>query len=327
MAYTQVSSLDVVQAAYEQLAYFALRSQLLFDQAADVMPTNQSMPGSSVIFTKFADLSAATSALNEIVDVTPVAMSDSQVTVTLAEYGNAVNTTAKLRGTSFLDVDAAAANIIGYNAGDSIDQIVRDVLAAGTENIFYGSGGASLPTSRATVGSDDILTANDVRKMTASLRKKNVAPRDGGFYVGYIHPDVSYDLRRETGNAAWNAPHINVDTANIYTGEIGTFESIRFIETPRAKVFENASNGSGSSTGSTATVDVYCTHILGQQALAKAYSTTDGNGPFPRIIEGPVVDALRRFNPTGWYWLGGYGRFREEALGRIESSSSIGANT
>ena len=325
MSKTQVSSLNVSKAAYEQLAYFALRSELLFDQAADVQPTNQSMPGSSVIFTKFGDLSAATSALTEIDDVTPVVMSDSQVTVTLVEYGNAINTTAKLRGTSFLDVDAAAANIIGYNAGDSIDQVVREVLAGGSQNIFYGSGGASLPTSRATVGSDDIITANDIRKMTASLRKKNVATYNG-YYMGFIHPDVSYDLRRETGNASWNAPHVAVDTANIYNGEIGTFESVRFIETPRAKIFENASNGSGSSTGSSATVDVYCTHVMGRQSLAKAYSIADGNGAFPKIVEGPVVDVLRRFNPMGWYWLGGYGRFREEALGRIESSSSIGAN-
>jgi len=325
MSKTQTSSLNVSKAAYEQLAYFALRSELLFDQAADVQPTNQSMPGSSVIFTKFADMSAATTPLTEDTDVTPVAMSDAQVTVTLLEYGNAVNTTAKLRGTSFLDVDAAAANIIGYNAGDSIDQVVREVLAGGSQNIFYGSGGASLPNSRATVGADDILTANDIRKMTASLRKKNVATYNG-YYMGFIHPDVSYDLRRETGNASWNAPHVNVDTVNIYNGEIGTFESVRFIETPRAKIFENASDGSGSSTGSSATVDVYCTHVMGRQSLAKAYSIVDGNGAFPKIVEGPVVDVLRRFNPTGWYWLGGYGRFREESLGRVESSSSIGAN-
>jgi N4-gp56 family major capsid protein len=325
MSKTQVSSLNVSKAAYEQLAYFALRAELLFDQAADVQPTNQSMPGSSVVFTKFADIAEATAEISEINDITPVAMSDSQVTVTLAEYGNAINTTAKLRGTSFLDVDAAAANIIGYNAGVSIDSVVREVLSAGTQNIFYGSGGASLPNSRATVGSDDILTANDIRKMTASLRKKNVATYNG-YYMGFIHPDVSYDLRRETGNASWNAPHVNVDTANIYMGEIGMFESVRFIETPRAKVFTDASDGSGSSTGSSATVDVYCTHVMGRQSLAKAYSIVDGNSPFPRIIEGPVVDVLRRFNPTGWYWLGGYGRFREESLGRVESASSIGAN-
>lgn len=321
MAYTQQSSLSVDQAAYDQIAYFALRSELLFDQAADVQPTNQSMPGSSVTFTIFSDLAAATSALSETADVDPVAMSDSQVTVTLAEYGNTVNTTAKLRGTSFLDVDVTAANVIGYNAGDSIDQVIREVLAGGT-NVVYGGGGSSDPSSRVTVAAEDIIEANDIRKVTAQLRKANVATFNG-YYMGFIHPDVSYDLRRETGNASWNAPHVAVDTANIYNGEIGTFESVRFIETPRAKVFENASNG----TSTTGTIDVYCTHIMGRQALAKAYSQVDGNSAFPKVVRGPIVDSLMRFNPIGWYWLGGYGRFREASLRRIESSSSIGANS
>jgi N4-gp56 family major capsid protein len=219
-----------------------------------------------------------------------------------------------------LDVDAAAANLIGYNAGDSIDKVVRDVLAGG-DNVAYGGGGSSDPTGRTSVAAEDIIEANDIRKQTAALRGANVATFNG-YYMGYIHPDVSYDLRRETGNASWNAPHINVDTMNIYNGEIGTFESVRFIETPRAKVFTNASNG----TSTTGTIDVYCTHIMGRQALAKAYSQVDGNGMVPKVVRGPVVDSLMRFNPIGWYWLGGYGRFREASLRRIESSSSIGAN-
>jgi N4-gp56 family major capsid protein len=321
VAITQASSLSVDQAAYDRLAYFALRSELLYDQAADVQATNQAMPGSSVIFTIFADLAAATSTLSETADLTPETMSDSQVTVTLAEYGNTVNTTAKLRGTSFLDVDATAANLIGYNAGISIDTVVQEILAAGS-NVAYGGGGSSDPSSRVTVAAEDIIEANDIRKQTAALRGANVATFNG-YYMGYIHPDVSYDLRRETGNASWNAPHVAVDTANIYNGEIGTFESVRFIETPRAKVFANASNG----TSTTGTIDVYCTHIMGRQALAKAYSQIDGNGAFAKVVRGPVVDSLMRFNPIGWYWLGGYGRFREASLRRIESSSSIGVNS
>jgi hypothetical protein len=47
----------------------------------------------------------------------------------------------------------------------------------------------------------------------------------------------------------------------------------------------------------------------------------------PQIRRGPVVDSLMRFNPIGWYWLGGYGLFRQASLRRIESSSSIGANS
>lgn len=316
MAYTQQSSLGVDQAAYDRLAYFALRSELLFDQAADVQATNQAMTGSSVIFTIFSELATVTTPLTETSDVTAVAMADSNVTVTLTEYGSTVNTTAKLRGTAFLDVDAAAANLIGYNAGSSMDEVVREVLAGGT-NVIYGGGGSTNPSSRVTVQAEDTIEANDVRKVTAALRGANVSPWSG-YYIGFIHPDVSYDLRRETGNSSWNAPHVNMDTANIYTGEIGTFESVRFIETPRTKV--------RTDTGESSTVDVYDTYIMGRQALAKAYSFVDGNGPVPQIRRGPVVDSLMRFNPIGWYWLGGYGRFREASLRRIESSSSIGTN-
>jgi N4-gp56 family major capsid protein len=317
---TTTSSLSVDQVAFDRLAYFALRSELLFDQAADVQPTQQAMPGSGVTFTIFADIAAATSTLNEVTDVTPTALSDSQVTVTLNEYGNAVVTTAKLRGTAFLDVDSAAANIIGYNAGDSIDQVVRDVLAGGS-NVVYATGGSSTPSSRTTVAAEDIIAADDVRRVVAQLRAANVATFNGD-YMGFIHPDVSYDFRSATDAAAWRTPANYVDPTGIYNGEIGKFESVRFIETPRAKVFTNASDGSGS----TGTVDVYCTHIMGRQALAKAFSTTDGNGAVPKIVRGNVTDLLMRLQPLGWYWLGGYGRFREASLRRIESSSSIGSN-
>ncbi len=320
MAYTQQSSLGVDQAAYDRMAYFALRSELLFDQAADVQASNQTMPGSSVIFTIFSELAVASTPLTETSDVDPVAMADSNVTVSLTEYGNTINTTAKLRGTAFLDVDAAAANLIGYNAGNSMDTVVREVLAGGT-NVVYGGGGSSDETSRTAIEAEDIIEANDIRKVTAALRGANVSPWSG-YYIGFIHPDVSYDLRRETGNASWNAPHVNMDTANIYTGEIGTFESVRFIETPRTKVRANASDGAGAAGN----IDVYDTYIMGRQALAKAYSFVDGNGPVPSVRRGPVVDSLMRFNPIGWYWLGGYGRFREASLRRIESASSIGAN-
>jgi len=317
---TTTSSLSIDQVAFDRLAYFALRSELLFDQAADIQPVAQAMPGSGVTFTIFADIAAATSTLNEVTDVTPTALSDSQVTVTLNEYGNAVVTTAKLRGTAFLDVDAAAANIIGYNAGDSMDQVVRDVLAGGT-NVVYATGGSSTPSSRTTVAAEDIVAADDVRKVVAQLRGANVATFNGS-YIGFIHPDVSYDFRSATDAAAWRTPANYVNPEGIYNGEIGLFESVRFIETPRAKVFTNASDGSGS----TGTVDVYCTHIMGRQALAKAFSTQDGNGAVPKIVRGNVTDYLMRLQPLGWYWLGGYGRFREASLRRIESASSIGTN-
>jgi N4-gp56 family major capsid protein len=321
MAYTQVSSLDLNQTAFEKLAYFALRPELYFDRFAEVEATNATNPGATHTFTIFQDLAVASSALSEVTDVTPVALSDSQVSVTMQEYGNAVVTTAKLRATSFIDVDPVAANAVGYNAGISIDTVCKEVLQAGT-NVIYATGGAVDPTARNTVNSDDTLAANDVRRVVAQLRGANV-PTINGSYVGFIHPDVSYDFRSATDAAAWRTPANYVNPEGIYNGEIGMFEGVRFMESSRAPLFANTSNNSGS----TGTIDVYGTLIMGRQALAKAVSSGGGYGAQPTMVYGQVTDVLKRFQPVGWKHFVGYGVFRQEALRRIESASSIGTNS
>jgi N4-gp56 family major capsid protein len=319
-AETGTADLQTDQVAFEKLAYFALRPEMYFDQFADVQATNATNPGASVKFTVFADLAAATTALGEAEDVTPVAMSDSQVTVTLNEYGNATVTTAKLRATSFLPVDPVAAQAVGYNAGLSIDTIARNVLQAG-DNVVYATGGAVDPSSRTTVNADDTLAANDVRRVVAQLRGANV-PTINGSYVGFIHPDVSYDFRSATDAGAWRTAANYVNPEGIYNGEIGMFEGVRFMESPRAPLFTNASNNSGAS----GTIDVYGTLIMGRQALAKGISLGGEYGAQPTIVYGTVTDLLKRFRPVGWKHFVGYGVFRQEALRRIESASSIGTN-
>src|ERR1700722_10214997 len=142
MADTVQGSTDFAQTAYDLMTYYALRPQLYYDAVADVQPVNQSFPGAAVKFTITNDLAFATVALNESTDVTPVALSDTQISLTLAEYGNAVTTTALARGTSFLDLDPIVANVVGYNAGGSLDSLAKIVLQAGT-NVNYAVGNGS----------------------------------------------------------------------------------------------------------------------------------------------------------------------------------------
>lgn len=312
MAYTTTSTLDdQVSTAFDQVAHFALRSQPLFEMVADVRSTAQSHNGSGVQFTFYADMAQATSALTEGTDVTAVALTDSAVTVTLAEYGNAVITTAKVRGTSFLNVDADAANIVGYNMADSMDKIVSDVANAGSNVTHVGQ------SSRGAITASDVYTAAEGRKAVAQLRGRSAPGWENGNYMAIIHPDVSYDLRGDTAVTDVIAYQIRQDGAPVRAGSIGTFNGIEYVENSRAGLV--ADGGSG-------TVDVYQTLICGRQGLAKAFSRAAGFGPEPSIVVGPVTDTLRRFNPIGWYHLVGYGRFREECLQRVESASSIGAN-
>lgn len=311
-AYTQTSSLSSDTAAFDLMAYFAFRSQPVFETIATVRSTNQSHVGASVTFTKYSDLAAATSALTETVDPDAVALSDSQVTVTLAEYGNAVLTTAKLRGTSFLSVDSDAANIVGYNMVDSVDTVVRDVAVGGDNVRFANDAGA-----QGSIDATDNMTAAEMHRQVAELRGANVPTFRGGNYVMMIHPDVSYDLRQDTGVTDIIQFQIRQDAANYRRGSIGVFGGVEIIESPRVKILANA--------GAT-NVDVYQNILAGQQALAKGFSTATGFGPDPSVVHGPVTDKLMRFRPVGWYHLVGYARFREESLRRIECSSSIGDN-
>jgi len=254
-------------------------------------------------------MTAATTALTEATDVTPVALGDTTVTVSLSEYGNAVETTAKLRGTSFLNVDADAANVIGYNMVDSLDQVVAAVAAGGTNDI--------LPTGRAAtvnIVAGDTITADQTRTAAAKLRDKSAPGFENGNYVGMIHPNVAFDLRSQTAVTDVIAYQIRQDGQAVRNGSIGTWGGVEFIENPRAHIQTGAGAGA---------IDVYDTVIAGRQALAKAFSRAPGFGEQPQIVYGPTTDYLRRFVSVGWYHLCGYGRFREDCLQRVESSSSL----
>lgn len=319
MAYTTTASVDYVQTAYDMLAYFSLRPELYADQIADIKPTNQSMPGSSIVFNVQNELALATVALNESTDVTPVQLTSSQVTITINEYGNATLTTAAVRAQSFVSIDEVQANDIGFNAGRTVDELAWIQLRTGT-NVNYSAGATGVvPTARNMLTPNDTLRAYDIRYNVAALKRNNV-PGFNGYYLCMIHPDVSFDLWQESGNQALIAPHIYSAPEAVFRGEIGSFAGARMVETPTAPVFADA----GSSTTDT---DVYATIFVGRQALAKVWAIKDGNGPLPQIVMGPVTDYLRRFQPLGWKWMGGYGQFRSVALWRQESASSIGQNT
>lgn len=312
MAITQVSSLSSVQSIFDKYAYFALRKALYYDAVASVKPSDSNAKGSGVVFVKWTDMATATSAISQTSDITATTMADGTVTVTNVEYGAGIETTAKLRDTSYLEVDRDAANIVGYNAGESMDEIARDVLIGGTNVIYPGT-----VVSRATVGPTSVATQNKLREMRAKLKSGKAMTFADGFYRGFIDSKVLYDIKVETGEAAWSYPHAHSAPENVLNGDMGVFDGIRWIETPEVKTYTNTG-------GSVQTVEVLVTLVVGDQALAKAY--VPAVGPYAKIIHGPVVDRLERFEPISWYWHGGYGRFREESIYRLESSSSLNSH-
>ena len=294
----------LVQKAYDRLLEFALRSEPLIRSVADKRPARQAIPGSTVVLQRYVDLSAATTALTETTDPDAVAMSTpTSVTITLNEYGNSVLVTRALELFSLADVDPAIANIIAYNLADSIDSVAMTTLRGGSNVIYSGDA-----TATNEIVAADTLSSANLRKAVAKLRANKANGRKGSLYWAGLHPEVSHDLRAETGSAGWLLPNqYGSSQDRIWAGEIGTYEGAYFVESPR---LYSATDGASSAK-------VYRTIIAGQQALAEAVAEE------PHVVIGPVVDKLMRHRPMGWYGVLGFARYREEALYRIESGSSI----
>ena len=398
MAYTDTSGSSLggtvggaglVQKAYDRLLEFALRSEPLIRSVADKRPARQAFPGSTVVLQRYVDLAQATTPLTETTDPDAVALSTpTSVTITLQEYGNPVLVTRALELFSLADVDPAIANIVAYNLADSIDAVAMTTLGGGT-NVLYGGNA----TATANVDASDTIDSADIRRAVAKLRANKAKARRGSYYWAGIHPEVSHDLRAESGNLGWNFVHAQSNPAvnNIWAGEIGDYEGAFFVESPRlynaktgadqtplattavtvagtsggftvgvassavvatraevgdkitatgmgadAKITSIASSGNNviftvdvANTGpvqaTTASVQVtpvtrvFNTIVCGAQAMAEAVAEE------PRVVIGNVTDKLMRFRPMGWYGVLGFAVYRDEALFRITSGSSIAA--
>jgi N4-gp56 family major capsid protein len=297
---TTTSSIsNLVTAAYDQYVRMALRSIPVMRSLADVKPVQQAMPGSSVVFSIYSDLAQATSTLTESTDVSSIALGNpSQVTVTLAEYGSAVSTTKKLNLTSFNDVDSALADIIAYNAADSIDNVVGQVLCAGTQVIYANGPSGTTPTSSAAVLPVDTITTADIRNAVVTLRTNKALPRIGELYAAYLHPRQSADLRAESGTGGFQELTKYVERTPFTAGAVGVLEGAFVVETPRVLNGLNLAAGIGTTvsvtnkalTSNVATLTTAVAHGLGVgQVVTVSGVDSTFNGTYTITVVGTTT--------------------------------------
>lgn len=257
--------------------------------------------GTNVIkFRKYGNLSAATSALTEGTTPSGSQLATTDITATVAQYGDFVTLTDVVQYETPDAILMDTAEILGDQAADTLDQLTRDVLVAGTSVIYSD---VSTNSARTDVASTDILTTTVIKKAVKTLKNNNakkltkmVNPSTGyatsplnACYVGFIHPNVAYTLKGFTGFTPVEKYSSNQTAME---GEIGTFDEVRFIETTNAKVF----TGAGA-----ASADVYATIILGSDA----YGITRISGQAMQNIIKPLgsagsADPLDQISTSGW---------------------------
>lgn len=316
MAYTSIAtaggwSTNTVTQAYDLFFRWQLKAMPLCRQFVDVRPQNVTHRGDSVklqlnSYFSSTDVVNATTPLSEEADVTPTKLpATTSVVLTPQEYGLTNLRTLKLANRTMVPIDPVIAKAVGAHAGDTIDYLLQTQMRGGT-NVIRSANRAST----ATITQADVGTANMIRTAVTNLRANSVQPRDGEFYVGIVHPDVVHDIRTETGAGNWRDPNTyGTSQRQIWAGEFGAFEGARFIQSP--SLLRTTDND-----GATSEI-VHRWFLMGQEALAEAVVTE------AHTVLAPVVDSLRRNQGIGWYADLAFARYREAALYRLESASSL----
>lgn len=286
--------------AFEQSFLIASGQNNVMDQLAQV---NTQIGAKSIALTKYARLALATTPLTEDEDVTRTAMSDTSVILTPAEYGRVVTRTNLASLQSGGKADLAAAQVVGFNAGSTMDKLAVLALNGGSE-VFAGAG------SEAGLLAGDVCDAAFLNKMYNKLARANVQSI-GGAYVAVLHDDQIHDLRAASGAGSWQDVVKYTDAMPALANEVGMFKGFRIVRNNNV-VF--------ADQGGAGTVDAYRGLFLGANALGKAESQT-----MSLRVTGPF-DALGRFVNVGWYTVASYGIIDTDAAFVGITSSSVGAN-
>ena len=162
--------------------------------------------GKTIEFRKYSPLPKATKPLAEGVTPNGQELKVSTVSSTVSQYGGWVGIPDMIKLTELDNNMVQATEILGDQAGRTLDTVTREVLNGGT-NVMYApivtESGTTPVTARSSLTTNAKLSVDLILRAAAKL-KNNLAKTIDGSYVAIIHPYVAYDLMR---SSEWMEAH------------------------------------------------------------------------------------------------------------------------
>jgi len=261
--------------------------------------------GNTAKFRRYGSLPASSTPLMEGMPPSPLQVSITDLTETLNQYGAFVEYTDQVEYFNEDPVLTEFSELLGEHAGDSLDQVYRDKLNAGS-SVYRGGAVAArnlivtkvteieLGIIRRTLARANAKPFKPVVKASTGVGTSPLRPA----FICLIHPDVSYDVMNLTN---FKPVATYASLADVEDGEIGSDGYFRFIETTNAKFWASAGGTSGSSMKTTdgTNWDVYSIIILADNA----FGVTDLSGAaLETIVKSKEVEGgpLNQKGTMGW---------------------------
>lgn len=325
-----------IQQIWSKEILFQAMPVLRFEQFAVKKTELGVQPGLTINFMRYNNLSVDESqgaTLSEGVRMEPVALSASQIQITVTEHGQAVAVTELLLNASFDDVMASSSRLLGRHMAQSMDIQARNTLykagipfgggSAVAPSVVFGrtaasARGALSPYDAGSLGSASApgyLSPASIKDAVEVLAGQNI-PRLGDTYVCFVHPAQARSLRdwpEFIEVTKYAAP------GNFMLGEIGRIYDVVFIETTQVKKGLDATasgaplyelgaslDSNAASAGFQENADAYNAIMIGDNAFGHAIALP------VELRDGGVID-FGREHGLAWYAIWGFGVITHES--------------
>lgn len=274
-----MATTDSTALAADLQTYFARRllviakKDLVFRNWAliEPLPNNSSL---TVSFTQYSKLAIVTTTLTEGTPPASTSVTSAAITATVDQIGAYVQLTDLATLTVKHPVVEQVMQLLGMQAGESIDRRIYNVLVAGT-TVQYANGAAN----RAALAATDVMTTNEYRKAVKTLRVNGAMPFGRDFVI-VVDPSVEMDILKDTTFTGV----ANYNSTPMYEGEVGLWSGARTVRSNNIPTIAS-------------TTTVHTSFVLGMNA----YAITDLQ-TLQMYVEGPggVTDPLNQIRTMGW---------------------------
>ena len=270
----------------------AVQPMVKFRQFADIKDAalQQKGKGDTFHWNVYSDVATQGASLVETSTMPETNFTITQGTMTITEYGNSVPFTQKLDDLSEQPVKEVINKVLRNDAKKAFDIAahaqfnatpLRVVPTAGTNTgaVTLTTNGTATLTNNVALGKDHVKAIVDI------MKERNIPPYMMDDYVGVAWPTTWRTLKNDL-----EAVKLYTDAGfqMILNGEIGRYESVRFVEqTNIAK--------SAWSTGKSGWA-----FFFGDDTVAEGIA-------IPEEMRGKIPTDFGRSRGIAWYYLGGFG--------------------
>lgn len=297
---------NLTRVVYAREIEFKALPVMRFFQFATVKTELGTTPGLTIQMLTYDNLKLGGS-LTEGTRMNTQALSSSMKSITVKEHGNAIAVSELLLQSSFDDVMASATALLGRDYALVMDTTLRDTALKGTNVVYASKNDGTKISSRAELDATCRFKVSTVKDAVEILATNNAPKYQGANWICFVHPHQSRDLRDD--NAWINASNYGAPE-QLFTGEIGRIDDVRFIETTlmcNGKASEHdpsfkqaLKNGQEGNK-----VDVYQSVIFGDNYYALAI------GLPVELRDNGVID-FGREHGMAWYSIFGAGLLHDE---------------